>query len=159
MTPTTTTYVFPETLQALLKDTVHAIQAIQADPRYELNMVFWHTPSSNGRVCHVCVAGAWMAHNLIKNPMSDDVFRSDNMASLFGENRERTHSLAKLLNFLRLRDLKFLETIGIDTSKLPEAYNDCCVSQVIEFFTYLEKELRDQKPILLSRLPYYRNYC
>lgn len=57
----------PETVQALLKETVEAINAIEANPKYRFDMTQWHKHHRDGS-CEVCLAGAWLAHFMVKDP-------------------------------------------------------------------------------------------
>ena len=52
----------PDTLSALIRLAVKDMDLVKADPNYELDMNFWHTPDLTK--CHVCMAGSVIAKTL-----------------------------------------------------------------------------------------------
>jgi hypothetical protein len=168
-----TDYVRPTTLQALLKEVVTAIDVAARDPRYLFDMVTWH--ASEGREgdetltvpCLVCVAGAWLAHNIIQNPSVDVHIYFTNPRAYGYQNsvkeREVTPpELDPLLDLILLldeirREQWDTETLGEPPHKvlalmhswLKEGYMEENAQMVIQYFKELEEVVSELPPILL----------
>lgn len=51
-------------LSAVIRVALDDLARVEADPRYKVDMQWWHTPRGNRGICHVCLAGAVMAGTL-----------------------------------------------------------------------------------------------
>jgi hypothetical protein len=61
----------PKTLDNILLLGLEDLLTAEADPRYRIEMDAWHTPSEDGRVCVIGLAGAVMAGALECSPLID----------------------------------------------------------------------------------------
>jgi len=53
----------PKLPSKLIEISLSELRKIESDPRYQVNMNYWHVPLDGGE-CHVCLAGAVMAGKL-----------------------------------------------------------------------------------------------
>jgi hypothetical protein len=58
----------PDLPSALIVVALADLAKVEADPRYAVNMSWWHRPKDKSRRCVVCLAGAVMAKTLGSDP-------------------------------------------------------------------------------------------
>lgn len=115
-------------------------------------MAEWHTPKTEG-VCCVCIAGAWLARFIVKNPRKhiDPYLLVDNTIP------EKIKVMARALNIVRLwfwskhyfpeRPAEVVTLIKKWEKKQYDVHN---TAQVIEYFRELEATIRDLPPIVIN---------
>lgn len=94
----------PKKPSALIRVAIQDLELCEKDPRYEINMSTWHTPS-NG-LCFVCLAGATMSKTLEVAPDRYYATQSDafvaNEKQLLALNEFRTGEVNVALRLLKL---------------------------------------------------------
>lgn len=92
-----------ELIELALRD----LAAVEADPRYVVDMLSWHSPLGTTETCAVCLAGAVMARSLgVDRRMGSnpECFRDDDVtAKLMALDAFRRGNVSTALGFMQLR--------------------------------------------------------
>lgn len=102
----------PDKISELLKLAMIDLEKVEADPRYKVDMLEWHTPRENK--CEVCLAGSVLAKSL----------KIDFKQRYYGLNlSEKIDDKLETINSLRMGHFySVLGRIKLDLFSLPESY-------------------------------------
>lgn len=111
----------PDKLSALIRVALKDLQAVEKDPRYGVNMGFYHTtvfPSVKEAGCVVCFAGAVMSCSLEANP-EENVYVSEYPVPIFRKlralNAVRQGNVTEAMGWL-YGDLRCADSTGVAVS-------------------------------------------
>jgi hypothetical protein len=119
----------PDKLSELLELAMRDLEAVEADPRYRVDMSHWHEPRRDSEFCLVCLAGAVMAKTLRLRPTT----RVQGLHARFGYNiglklraldRLRRGEVVVALKTLALVSEDEVEEVGAALDLLPPHYSD-----------------------------------
>lgn len=99
-------------LSGMLKQAVADKNAVAKLKRYRLNMGHWHTPTSNGEICEVCMAGA----TLVQRGNGVTRFKRFNFFNTDSRVTPRTAAKMRAINEMRMGEMRqaFLELKSFD---------------------------------------------